>query len=245
LELNFKTEFSISIVYHGYGRNSKGEHMRKFIILIPCFLVFISGCLTATPFQSARVVESGETSTTTSVMHSTVDNGYSLSGWTQLEMTGRAALVGGRADMFFSAGAIVFGTASFGGTLGFGCKVELIDDILSLEMPARLMIAGSNPMETTHFYPRLIASIPLNDATELNLSATRYYYIEGNFDRAPVGYAAGLAFGKRGELIIRPEIGVLYNYYNDLPTYQIGVSFTPPTSKRRDPDAETPNPGLM
>lgn len=177
-------------------------------------------------------------------MHSTVDNGNGRSGWTQVEMTGRSALVGGVAEWSFSGGVLVFGGPSFGGMLGFGLKTEIINDILSLELPARFIIGGSNPLDTTHFYPRLIASIPINESVEFNLSATRYYYAQGNGMLDPVGYAAGFAFGKQGEMIVRPEFGVLIDYFDDYPTYQFGVSFTPPVSKNAPSTGLGANPDL-
>lgn len=188
--------------------------------------IFLSGCFSATPFQSARVVESGKPELTTSVMRSTQDIGNFRTGWTQIELAAHNPIIGGRLELAVNGGLMVFDVPSVGGVLGAGFKVELLDDILAFELPAQFIIGGTNPLETTHFYPRIIASFPFSDAVELNLSATRYYYAKGDYD-GPDGYAAGLAFGKRGEMIIRPEFGVLYYPYNEDPTYQFGIAFTP------------------
>ena len=176
-------------------------------------------------------------------MHSSQDFGSARTGWTQVEMVARNSLVGGLVEFSVSGGLMVFDAPSVGGMLGAGFKFELWDDILAFELPARFIIGGSNPVDTTHFYPRLIASVPFSEMVELNLSATRYYYAKGDFD-GPDGYAVGFAFGKRGEMIIRPEFGVLYYPYIDEPTYQIGIGFTPAGGKlnsnsRRDAAIES------
>ncbi len=205
--------------------------MQKKAVLLPLLLVFLSGCLSATPFQSARVVEEDESSLTLSVLHSTVDNGYGHSGWTNLEVAARNPIVGGKLEFPLNGGLLVFNGPSFGGMLGAGLKAELLENILAFEVPARIMIGASNPVETTHFSPRLIASVPLSETLEFNLSATRFYYTEGGID-GPAGYAAGFAYGKRGDSIFRTEFGVLIYPHHDDITYQIGIGISPGFKKR-------------
>ncbi|MCP4292605.1 MAG: hypothetical protein GY780_12315 [bacterium] len=151
-------------------------------------------------------------------------------GLTQFDAGARHPIVGGRFEASFNGGFMVFDSSSFGVLLGAGLKVELLEDILAFELPAQFVLGGTNPVDTTFIYPRLIGSIPFSDKVELNLSTTRYYYAHGDFD-GPAGYAAGLAFGKRGEMIIRPEFGVLIYPNSDDPTYQVGIAITPKIKK--------------
>ncbi len=215
------------------------ELLRKYSVLLLVMAVFLSGCFSATPFQSARVAESGEPTITASVMHSSQEVGSVSSGWTQADVVARHPIVGGQVEFSVNGGVVVFQTAVLGALLGTGFKVELLDDILAFELPAQFVLGGSNPVDTTFIYPRLIGSVPFSDTVELNLSATRYYYARGDID-GPTGYAAGLAFGKRGKMIIRPEFGVLVYPYSDESTYQFGIGITPGTSKRQsDPKRDS------
>ncbi len=206
--------------------------MRKILTLLPLLAVFLSGCLSATPFQSARVAESGEHTLTTSIMHSSEEVGNFRTGWTQLDFAFRSPVVGGRFEFAVNSGLMIFDAPSIGVLMGAGFKVELLEDILSFEMPARFVVGGSNPFDTTHFYPRLIGSVPFSDSVELNLSATQYYYARGEIN-GPVGYSAGLAFGRRGDSITRPEFGVLVYPHTDQLTYQFGISITPAVEVKR------------
>lgn len=219
------------------GEPSKGEQVHKKLVLIPIILLFLSGCLSATPFQSARVVEDEEFDLTGSVMRSTQKTYNGSSGWTQVEIAGHNALKGGRAEFEVNGSMLVYDSSSFGGTLGAGMKLEIIDDMFSIELPAKFVIGGTNPIDTTHFYPRLIASFPLGEMVELNLSATKFFYARGGLD-GPSGFSAGFAFGKRGGTIVRPEFGVLIYPYDDEPTYQFGIGITTASKKTQPINTE-------
>jgi hypothetical protein len=115
---------------------------------------------------------------------------------------------------------------------GMGMKFELLDDVLALELPTRVTFAGGATFHTTHFYPRAILSLPVSDHLELNLSATRFVFPAATGE-GPWGYAAGLAIGRRGGAIFRPEIGVL-DYPEGGGMIQFGIAYTP---EFRDPGA--------
>jgi len=217
--------------------------VQKISVLFLLITIFLTGCFSATPFQSARVAETDESSLTASLMHSSQDFGSVSNGWTQIDFVARQPFVGGQFEFSVNGGVMVFDHSGIGALLGSGLKVELLNDILAFELPAQFVVGGSNPVDTTFFYPRLIGSVPLSDKVELNLSATRYYYAQGNYD-GPSGYAVGLAFGKRGDMIIRPEFGILVDQHSEEKTYQFGIGITPGISKKhsdreRDSDYES------
>ena len=81
------------------------------------------------------------------------DQDYS---WYMMEFAGRIPVFGGRMD-FSLNGAIMAlededGLGGVGAMLGLGPKVELLQDILAIEVPARVMFAGEATFESTHFY---------------------------------------------------------------------------------------------
>lgn len=200
------------------------------------FLLFTqltcSGCFSATPFQSARVVESGENNGSLSVLRTRPREGPDQKGWTSMEFGTRVPLGGGRTDLGLNGTLVSYdpmgdsrGRRPTGFQFGIGVKTELIDDVLSLELPVKMMYAGTATLYTTLFYPRAIVSVPINDYLEVNLSATRFLFAGGT-ENTPWGFAAGLAIGKRGGAVFRPEIGVLdYPDGNDM--IQFGIAYTP------------------
>jgi hypothetical protein len=199
------------------------------------FLLFAqlscSGCFSATPFQSARVAEPGENNGSLSLQRTKPRDGSRNGGWTAAEFGTRVPL-GGRADLGLNGTILSFDPARgsgghrIGGFLfGAGFKGELIEDVLSLELPMKWTFAGQATLHTTQFYPRAIVSLPVNDFLEVNLSATKFFFPAGTGE-TPWGYSVGLAIGKRGGAIFRPEIGVLdYPYGNDM--IQFGIAYTP------------------
>lgn len=204
--------------------------MRNYRLpLLATMIVFLSGCLTSTPFQSARVVEPGQQSGSMSVQRSVdaeADEDYS---WYMMEFGGRFPLIAGRMD--FSVGGAVMAFRSngemsgIGAMFGLGPKVELWQDLLAIDIPARLMFAGESTLETTHLYPRAILSLPVSEMVEINLSHTRYVFFE-EVSRVPYAFSAGLAIGRKGGNIIRPEIGVLV-FPEGHDVLQFGLGYTP------------------
>ena len=201
-------------------------------ICLPFLSLFLSGCLTSTPFQSARVVEPGQQAGSISVQKSIdadEDNEY---GWYMMEFGGRFPVFKGRVD-FALNGAIMAlededGLGGVGAMFGLGPKVELLQNILAIEVPARAVFAGEATLESTHFYPRAILSVPVSDLVEINLSHTRYYYLE-EIDITPYAFSAGLAIGRQGGNIFRPEIGVVV-FPEGHNVIQFGIGFTPESS---------------
>ncbi len=96
------------------------------------------------------------------------------------------------------------------------------------EVPARFMFAGESTLETTHFYPGAILSLPISEMVEINLSHTCFYYLE-EVDVSPYAFSAGLAIGRKGGNIFRPEIGVVV-FPEGHDVIQIGIGFTPESS---------------
>lgn len=119
------------------------------------------------------------------------------------------------------------GLGGAGAMFGLGTKIELVQDILAIEIPARMMFAGLATLATTHLYPRAILSLPVTELVEINLSHTRYMYFEEAFV-SPYAFSAGLAIGRQGRNIIRPEIGVLV-FPEGHNVLQFGIGFTPET----------------
>lgn len=117
-----------------------------------------------------------------------------------------------------------------GALFGLGTKFELIENILALEIPARFMYAGLATLYTVHLYPRAILSLPVTELVEVNFSHTRYMYLEENFV-SPYAFSAGLAIGRQGGNIVRPEIGILV-YPEGRQVLQFGIGFTPETPPR-------------
>jgi hypothetical protein len=214
--------------------SNKGDgDMKKISLLcLPFISLILSGCLTSTPFQSARVVEPGQQAGSISVQKSIdadEDNEY---GWYMMEFGGRFPVYKGRVD-FALNGAIMAlededGLGGIGAMLGLGPKFEILQDILAVEVPARLMFAGEATLQTTHFYPRAILSLPISELVEINLSHTRYYYLE-EVGVSPYAFSVGLAIGRKGGNIIRPEIGVVV-FPEGHEVFQIGIGFTPESS---------------
>lgn len=215
---------------------------------LPCLLflfLFLSGCLSSTPFQSARVVEPGQQSASISLQKSvdaTEEKDYS---WYLLEYAGRFPVAEGRMDFSVGGAIMAFedddGLDGVGAMVGLGTKIELWSDILSVELPARVFLAGGGTLYTTHFYPRAILSLPVSELVEINLSHTRYLFLE-NEGWVPYGFSAGLAIGRKGGNIIRPEIGILV-FPEDNDVLQFGIGFTPEAPSRSrtgDLEQETP-----
>lgn len=214
------------------GRSTEGDRAMKNSIraCLPVLLIFLSGCLTSTPFQSARVVEPGQQSGSMSIQKSIdPDDDYDHS-WYMMEFSGRFPVYRGRVD-FMLGGAIMAmedeeGLGGVGAMFGLGPKFEIIQDILAIDVPARLMFAGEATLHTTHFYPRAILSLPVAELLEINLSHTRYLYVTDTGGISPYAFAAGLAIGRRGGNIVRPEIGVLI-FPEGENVLQFGIAFTP------------------
>jgi hypothetical protein len=209
--------------------------MKKYCLFLwPLLCLFLSGCLSSTPFQSARVVEPGQQAASISLQKSVDANEDKDYAWYMLEFAGRFPVVKGR--MEFSLGGAIMaledkdGIGGVGGMLGLGTKLELFQDILAIEVPARVMFAGEATFETTHFYPRAILSIPVAELVEINFSHTRYLFLEET-SQLPYAFSAGLAIGRRGGNIFRPEIGILvFPEGNDV--LQFGIGFTPEAPAR-------------
>lgn len=204
--------------------------MKKSCLPFMFLFLFLSGCLTSTPFQSARVVEPGQQSGSVSVQKSVDANEDQDYSWYMMEFGGRFPVAGGRVD--FSVGGAIMAfedegeLSGVGGMLGFGPKVELLQDLLAVEIPARVMFAGEETLETTHLYPRAILSLPVSQLVEINLSHTRYMFFEETGNFVPYAFSAGLAIGRKGGNIIRPEIGILvFPEGNDI--LQFGIGYTP------------------
>jgi hypothetical protein len=201
-------------------------------IYLPLYLIllfFVSGCLSSTPFQSARVVEPGEQTASVSLQKSVDANESQDYSWYMMEFATRLSVGSDRVDLAFNGALMAFdnddGLSGVGAMLGLGPKFEIFQDLLAVDLPVRVMFAGEGTFESTHFYPRAILSLPLNELVEINLSHTRYFYLN-SVDYQPYGFSAGLAIGRRGGVIFRPEIGiVVYPESHDL--LQFGIGFTP------------------
>ncbi|MEN8006109.1 MAG: hypothetical protein ABFS42_03800 [Candidatus Krumholzibacteriota bacterium] len=198
-------------------------------ICLPVMLLFLSGCLSSTPFQSARVVEPGQQSASVSLQKSVDANDPTDFAWYMMEFAGRMPVADGRMD-FSLGGAIMVledddGLSGVGGMFGLGTKVELWQDILAVELPARVVFAGESTLHTTHLYPRAILSVPVAELVEINLSHTRYLFMD-NEGWTPYAFSLGLAFGRQGGAIFRPEIGILV-FPEDNDILQFGIGYTP------------------
>jgi len=201
----------------------------KFLLLTQ---LSCSGCFSATPFQSARVIESGQQTGSMSIQRSRPRDDPHGQGWTAMEFGTRVPLGGGRTDLGINGSFVSFdpppgsrGRRAGGVLLGLGPKFELINDVLSIEIPARVTFAGALTLYTTHIFPRAIVSLPIADSFEVNLSATKFLVIS-DVENTPWGYSVGLAIGKRGGAIFRPEIGVL-DYPEGSDMIQFGIAYTP------------------
>jgi hypothetical protein len=208
-----------------------------FFSCLLLLLPFVSGCLSSTPFQSARVVEPGQQAASMSLQKSVDANEDQDYSWYMLEFAGRFPVYKSRVD-FALNGAIMAlededGLGGIGAMFGLGPKFELLQDILAIEVPVRVMFAGEATFESTHFYPRAILSLPVSELVEINLSHTRYYYLE-EVDITPYGFSAGLAIGRKGGVIIRPEIGIVV-FPEGHDVLQFGIGFTPESSAGVDP----------
>ena len=196
---------------------------------LPFLFLFLSGCLSSTPFQSARVVEPGQQSASISLQRSVDANEEKDYAWYMMEFAGRFPVAKGRMDFSVGGAIMAFedddGLGGIGAMFGLGTKIELVQDILSVELPTRLMFAGEATLHTTHFYPRAILSLPVSELVEINLSHTRYVFLESE-SWVPYAFSAGLAIGRKGGHIFRPEIGILvFPEGNDI--LQFGVGYTP------------------
>jgi|GEM_PF-6558134 len=203
------------------------------------FLFSLSGCLSSTPFQSARVAESGRQSTSVSLQKSFDPTWGKNDSWYMMEFGGRIPVVDGKVDFGLNGSFMLMetreGLRGGGAMLGLGPKFEIVPDILAVEVPARFTFAGAATFHTTHFYPRAILSLPVTDLLELNLSYTRFLFTWEN-NRVPYACAAGLAIGRRGGFIVRPEVGVLV-YPDGVNVLQFGIALTPegPLAKKEKP----------
>lgn len=232
-------------------RTRRGPRKRlKFLLLTQ---LTCSGCFSATPFQSARVTEPGERTGHISYQRSRPRDEEAGEGWVMIEGGTRLPLGGGRVDLgingaFVSYDPVTEDGPRFGGAMfGIGPKFEVIDDVLAVDLPARFTFAGAGTFHTTHFYPRAILSLPVAPGVEVNLSATRFLF-PGSTAEMPWGYSVGLALGRRGGDIFRPEIGVL-DYPEGGDMIQFGLAYTPEfrisgaaTAQRDEPKARDDGP---
>lgn len=210
--------------------NEGDGDMKKISLLsLPFLFFFVSGCLTSTPFQSARVVEPDQQAASVSLQRSVdydQDNDYA---WYMMEYAGRFPVAKGRMD--FSVGGAILalededGLGGVGALFGLGTKIELIPNILAIDIPARFMFAGVATLYTTHLYPRAILSLPVSELVEINFSHTRYVFFEETYV-SPYAFSAGLAIGRVGGNIVRPEIGILV-FPEGHNVLQFGIGFTP------------------
>jgi hypothetical protein len=224
------------------GHDVKKSHLLYLSLLLP----FLSGCLTSTPYQSARVVEPGQQAASLSLQKSVDANEDQDYSWYMLEFASRFPVIAGWMDFGLNGAVMALededGLGGIGGMIGLGPKFEIFPDILAVELPVRVMFAGEATFETTHVYPRAILSVPVTDLVEINLSHTRYIFPDET-DFVPYGFSAGLAIGRKGGVIIRPEIGVVvFPEAHDV--IQFGIGFTPEFSAKVDPGqikANTPH----
>lgn len=218
--------------------------MTRIFLFLFIPLVFLTGCLSSTPFQSARVAETNTEAATLALQRSVPEqvNSYSDSNnWTMADITGRFPLVKGKAEVSFNGAAVIYDSGDFGTLVGMGVKGEVIPEVLSFELPIRFWVSGEAFLQSAHIYPRAILSLPLHDRIELNLSTTRFFYLEGNNENNPAGYAIGFALKRKSGLVIRPEFGVL-NYSNGRQIYQFGIGFSPGIGSSRNEVPRDNNP---
>jgi len=210
--------------------NQGGSDVKKSCLsCLPFLILFLSGCLSSTPFQSARVVEPGQQSASVSLQKSVDATEEKDYAWYMMEFAGRFPVAKGRMDFSLGGAIMAFeddnGLGGVGAMLGLGTKVEILQDILSVELPARVMFVGESTLHTTHFYPRAILSLPVVELLEINLSHTRYLFMDNEGD-VPYAFSLGLAIGRKGGNIFRPEIGILvFPEGNDI--LQFGIGYTP------------------
>ena len=214
-----------------FASRTSRRRPRKRLKLLLLTQLTCSGCFSATPFQSARVTESGERAGHLSVQRSEPRDPDRDAGYVIVEGGTRIPLGGGRVDMGFNGAFVSYDPATetsgrYGGVMfGLDTKFEVVPDILAVDLPFRFTYAGAGSFHTMQFYPRAILSVPVASGVELNLSATRFIFLGGG-DYMPWGYSAGLALGKRGGTIIRPEVGVL-DYPEGGDMIQFGIAITP------------------
>lgn len=222
----------------------------KFLLLTQ---LTCTGCFSATPFQSARVTEPGQSTGHLSVQRSEPRDRDWDEGYVIVEGGTRFPLVGGSVDMgvngaFITYDPVTESSGRYGGIMfGLDTKFEVVPDVLAFDLPFRLSYVGAGSFHTMQFYPRAILSVPLVSGVELNLSATRFMFL-GGMDGMPWGYSAGLALGQRGGTIIRPEIGVL-DYPEGGDMIQFGIAITPEfavpgkaTAAREEPEGPVYGP---
>ncbi len=92
----------------------------------PLLWLFLSGCLSSTPFQSARVVEPGRQSASVSVQKSIDATGEKDYAWYMMEFAGRFPVAKGRMDFSLGGAIMAFedddGLSGVGAMFGLGTK---------------------------------------------------------------------------------------------------------------------------
>jgi hypothetical protein len=114
--------------------------------------------------------------------------------------------------------------------LGFGPKVRLMPDRFALYVPVGFAFGEDvDVSETWQIHPTLLATVPVVDMVEVNGSAKLLIPFESDFDTT-VAFNLGLGIGDMNRIVVRPEVGFLFNPGEDgyFRHFSIGLTYYAP-----------------
>lgn len=194
-----------------------------------------TGCLPYASFQSAHLTEPGTRDLTVAVSRSQEPHSGGDDGWTTVDAIVRGP-IGSRADWgvrFSVSGTQGSSSLVFGGDI----RTAAVPDYLAIAIPVYIPVSSPS---VVFFAPGLIASLPLGPWFEINAAAKVFLLREQN--ELFSAYNLGMAVGRRGGFVLRPEIGWLVAGADDV-AVQVGVGIGLPSEPLQNPGSGRPGRG--
>jgi len=171
------------------------------------------GCFTSSSLQSARLADPGEFEITPS---------YSYVNFAD-EKTDKVADqcgvqlglgVSEHFNMRFRYEYIQWANRTIDGGHNFLAvepKVGLVENVFAVSMPVGLFFGEHvEEKDSWQIHPTLLATVPVNPGLEVNGSAKYLYFFDSDTNNL-VALNVGVGFGQIDNIVVRPEIGWLFD----------------------------------
>lgn len=184
----------------------------------------VTGCYTASSYQSARITRDGTSRATFGIARMGSSDEDNEGRLTVLDMRVRKAVATGRADIGFTA--TVF-TAEGGAlaTVGVEPRVAVVDGILTLGLPMTWYIG----LPAGQVAPGAVLTIPVSRHLEIN-GAARISTLVTSYGSLPQPvFNVGLGISEDlSRWALRPEVGFTRIEEEDEWLVQLGIGIEPP-----------------
>ncbi|MBM3286116.1 MAG: hypothetical protein FJY88_02020 [Candidatus Eisenbacteria bacterium] len=204
-------ERSSSLLLNAGVRYSSSRH--RFHHAYWAVIVFVgfqvSGCLTFSSLQSARIVERGFPTTTIGLgRNNFLEHGQKQPGWTVLDLRSRLG-VSRRSDAALRVAATRRDEDGWVGFIvGGDIRASIWANHLVATLPAQVL-AGDFEFNTFQLLPGLVATVPMTQNVDLNASGS-YYLLAHDFYAPMYSYSLGLGISPTdGTWQLRPELAWL------------------------------------